>query len=146
MLIWLMCNLTAQEMREQILDSNSEWKQHVISWLETCHIGEFMTGTQVEVLNKVAEQAKSDSYRDPTETLPEPPPKLCKLIHAYADECNKCSEWNKWWDHFENTVDDIVSRSNIHNCERGTNKAGSGSKKYASCKDNRYGECNACFP
>ena len=146
MLIWLMGNLTAQEMRQRILDPNSEWKQHLISWLESCHIGEFMTGSQVEVLNKVAEHAKSDSYRDPTETLPQPPPKLCTLIHTYPNECKRCSEWNKWWDYFENTVDDIVSKSNIHNCERGTNKDGSGSKKYGSCKDNKYGKCKARFP
>ena len=105
-----------------------------------------MTDSQVEVLNKVAEHAKSDSYRDPTEKLPQPPPKLCTLIHTYPSECKRCSEWNKWWDYFENTVDDIVSRSNIHNCERGTNKDGSGSKKYGSCKDNKYGKCKARFP
>ena len=144
MLIWLMGNLTAQEMRERILDPNSDWRKRLISWLESCHMGEFMTGTQDEVLRNVATQANDPLYRDPTEMLPQPPPKMCDVIHG--DECKRCTEWNKWWHYFENTVDDLVSKSNIHNCERGFNKDGSTSKKYASCKDNKYGKCKARFP
>ena len=146
MVIWLMGNLTAQEMRKHILDPNSDWKKHLISWLESCHIGEFMTGTHAEVLSKVTELAKNNSYRDPTETLPQPPPHMCNASHSHNDQCIRCIEWNKWWDCFEITVDDLVSKSNVHNCGRGANKDGSASKRYGSCMDNKYGKCKAHFP
>ena len=146
MLIWLKGNLTPQEMRERILDPNSDWKNHLISWLESCHIGEFITGTQDDILESVSELAKNDSYKNPTETLPQPPPQMCNSTHNSKSECNRCTELHKWWAYFEHTVDDLVSKSNIHNCERGTNKDGSANKTYASCKDNKYGKCKARFP
>ena len=146
MLIWLKGNLTPQEMRELILDPNSDWKNHLISWLESCHLGEFMTGTQDDVLNHVSELTKNDSYKNPTETLPHPPPQMCDSAHDSESECYKCAELDKWWNYFEHTVDDLVSKSNIHNCERGINKDGSANKTYASCKNNKYGKCKARFP
>jgi hypothetical protein len=146
MLIWLRGNLTPQEMRERILDPNSGWKKRLISWLESCHIGEFMSGTQEEVLGSVANGSKLKSYRDPTETLPQPPPSLCNTKHIQNESCATCEQLTKWWKHFETVVDDLVSKSNIHNCERGTNKDGSAGKKYVSCKDNKYGKCKARFP
>jgi hypothetical protein len=45
------------------------------------------------------------------------------------------------------TVDDLVSKSNIHNCERGTNKDGSQQiKDMHHVIDNTYGKCKARFP
>jgi hypothetical protein len=146
MLIWLRGNLTPQEMRDRILDQNSGWQKSIISWLESCHIGEFMTGSQNEVLANVAEYSKQTSYRDPTETLPQQPPPLCVIKHSQNESCSKCDDITKWWKYFDNIVDDLVSKSNIHNCERGTNKDGSASRKYVSCKDNKYGKCKARFP
>ena len=146
MLIWLKGNLTPQEMRNRIVDPNSSFKERLILWLESCYIGEFMTGTKDEVLARVAEQAKSDSYRDPTETLPQQLTSPCDMKHTTDENCSKCETLNKWWDNFPYIVDDLISKSNIHNCERGINKDGSTSKKYASCKDNRYGKCKAHFP
>jgi hypothetical protein len=146
MLIWLRGNLTPQDMREKILDQSSGWQKRLISWLESCHTGEFITGTQNEVLETIAESSKKESYKDPTETLPQPPPPLCDFEHSQKDICSKCDDFIKWWEYFENVVDDLTSKSNIHNCDRGTNKDGSLSKKYASCKDNKYGKCKARFP
>jgi hypothetical protein len=147
MLIWLRGNLTPQEMRERILDPNSGWQKKLISWLESCQIGEFITGTQDKVLAGIVDCSKHESYKNPTETLPEPPPQLCHITkHPEHESCNKCDELSKWWTYFENVVDDLVCKSNIHNCERGINKDGSISKKYASCKENKYGKCKARFP
>ena len=146
MFIWLRGNLTPQEMRDRILDQNSSWQKSIISWLDSCHIGEFMTGSQNEVLANVAEYSKQASYRDPTETLRQQPPPLCVIRHSQNESCSKCDDITKWWKYFDNIVDDLVSKSNIHNCERGTNKDGSASRKYVSCKDNKYGKCKARFP
>ena len=146
MLIWLIGNLTPQEMRKRILDPNIDFQKKLISWLESCHIGEFMTGSKQDILERVAKQSESKSYRDPTETLPQPPPPLCQLNHSKDDNCQSCTELNMWWKTFDNTVDDLLSKSNIHNCERGINKDGSVSKRYVSCKDNKEGKCKARFP
>jgi hypothetical protein len=146
MLIWLMGNLTPQEMRKHILDPEGSWQKKLIAWLESCHMGEFMTGTQSEVLEKVAVKSNNESYIDPTVTFPVPPPVLCNCDHPDDVDCQICVDWNKWWISFQETVDDLISKSNIHNCDRGINRDGSTSKKHPSCKDNKYGKCKAWFP
>ena len=146
MLIWLLGNLTPQEMRERILDKNTDWQKCLIVWLESCHIGEFMTGKQDEVLSKVAKHSMQESYKDPTERLPQPPPPSCDSKHTQKETCDKCDDMKNWWNYFENEVDDLVSKSNIHNCESGINRDGSASKRYVSCKDNKFGKCKAKFP
>ncbi|KIL57946.1 hypothetical protein M378DRAFT_15905 [Amanita muscaria Koide BX008] len=145
MMIWIKGNLTPQEMRNLLLDTNSDFQQKIVAWVESCQIGEFVTGTQEEVLQRVQEKAKSPDYKDPTETLPEAPPPMCSV---QCKTCKKCRRLDVWWEQFEDTVDDIVSKSNIHNCDRGTNKDGSRSKKmmYVGCRANKYGTCKARFP
>jgi hypothetical protein len=46
------------------------------------------------------------------------------------------------------TVDDLLLRSNVHNCNRGTNKDGTRRKDKASggCMNNKWGKCKARFP
>ncbi|KIL60197.1 hypothetical protein M378DRAFT_57973, partial [Amanita muscaria Koide BX008] len=145
MMLWIKGNLTPQEMRNLMLDPNSDFQQKIVAWVESCQVGEFLTGTQEEVLQMVQEKAKSPDYKDPTETLPEAPPLMCSV---QCKKCKKCRRLETWWEQFEVTVDDIVSKSNIHNCERGTNKDGSRSKKmmYVGCRANKYGTCKARFP
>ena len=145
-LLWLMGNLTPQEMRNKILDPNSEFQKKIITWIESCQVGEFLTGTQQEVLeNHLTENV---DYKDPTETMPIPPPEACQKTHVSKDDCTSCLNIEKWWSQFEQTVDDLVSKSNIHSCERGTNKDGSRKHNltYVGCKDNKYGKCRARFP
>ena len=149
MLIWIKGSLNPQDMREKIMSSNSEWKNKMISWLENCHTGDFLTGTHADVGKKIAENSQSDNYSDPTETMPEPPPPKCNIGHD-ADEkpCARCKNLDGWWYRFKNTVDDLLFRSNVHSCERGKNKDGTRrkGKPSASCKDNKWGKCKARFP
>ena len=146
MLIWLIGNLTPQEMRSRILDPEGNWQKKLIEWLESCHQGEFITGTQSEVVEKVVAWSNAQSYIDPTTTFPVSPPALCRSNHTEDKDCPYCMRCNKWWDSFQDTVDDLISKSNIHNCDRGTNQDGTMSKKYPSCKNNKYGKCKARFP
>ena len=53
MLLWIKGCLNPQEMREKLLKSDSEWNKKIIDWLESCHSGEFLTGTQEEVSDKI---------------------------------------------------------------------------------------------
>ncbi|KAF8660543.1 hypothetical protein AX14_007424 [Amanita brunnescens Koide BX004] len=70
MLLWLMGNLTPQEMRAQILDPTSDFQQKIVTWIESCQIGEFLTGPLDNIQQKVKVNSCSDMYKDPTQTLP----------------------------------------------------------------------------
>ena len=148
LLLWLVGNLTPQEMRDHILDHNSDFQKKIIAWIESCQVGEFLTGTQHQVLERVHEKENLPDYKDPTETMPIPPPDPCRIDHKEGDKCVKCDKMIQWCAEFAETVDDIISKSNIHNCERGTNKDGSRKKNlaYLGCKDNKFGKCKARFP
>ena len=53
MLIWLKGVLSPQEIRDRIMDPTSDFQQKLVEYLESVHIGEFMTGTQEEVGDKI---------------------------------------------------------------------------------------------
>ena len=148
MLLWLMGNLTPEEMKQRILDPKSDFQKKIIDWIESCQIGEFLTGTKEEVMDKVKQKETEQGYKDPTETMALPPPQYCKKMHSVNVNCSKCNELNEWWTGFNETVDDLICKSNIHNCERGRNKDGSrkSNLSYVGCKDNKYGKCKARFP
>jgi hypothetical protein len=144
LLLWLRGCATPQEMRDRMLDPESGWQKKIVAWLESSQIGEFMTGSQKEVEAKVNLWSKSPDYKDPTETMPEPPPPKCER----ADHCKVCKNLDSWWSRFKNTVDDLLSKSNIHNCKRSLNKDGTHNKKhaYVGCLENKWGRCKARFP
>ena len=155
MLLWIKGCLNPQEMREKFLRSDSEWNQKIIDWLESCHSGEFLTGTQEQVSDKIAENMKNVNYTDPTQTLPLPPPKLCKINHTAVYDnneekptnCTSCSKWSNWWTYVTNTIDDLLFKSNVHSCDRNLNKNGSRKNNASSgFKDNKWGKCKARFP
>ena len=155
MLLWIKGCLNPQEMREKILKSDSKWNQKIIDWLESCHSGEFLTGTQEEIADKISENMKNADYMDPTQTLPLHPPELCKIDHTVVNdnnaekptECMLCSKWSNWWTCAINTIDDLLFKSNVHSCNHNLNKNGSRKKNTSSgCKDNKWGKCRARFP
>ncbi len=58
-------------------------------------------------------------------------PELCQCAQ---DTCIKCKEYQSWKKNFNETVDDIVERVNLHKCKRN------------GCLKNKYGTCKARFP
>ena len=151
MLLWIKGGLSPQEMRQRLMNSDpdSQFKKKVKDWLESCFTGDFMTGTQEEVIKMVAENSKKPGYADPTQTMPESPPPLCARAkdHKESSSCKPCSRLTTWWNKFREMVDDILSRSNIHNCSHNTNKDGTRRKgASAGCMDNKWGKCKARFP
>ena len=126
-----------------------------LDWLESCHSGEFLTGTQKQVSEKITENMKNADYTDPTQTLPLPPPKLCNINHIAVDSSNEenstncmpCSKWLSWWTYVTNTIDDLLTKSNVHSCDHNVNKDGSRKNNaFSGCKDNKWGKCKAQFP
>jgi hypothetical protein len=97
MLIWVKGALSPQEIRQKMVSEDGEFQKAMIAYLEAAHMGEFLTGTMAEVRTKVPYLPKQrqgmhviiadDSapstpagYTDPTQTVPEAPPPLLRLM------------------------------------------------------------------
>ena len=150
MLLWIKGSINPQEMRDKILKSNSVWQKKLIDWLESCHTGDFLTGGYAEVSESVVKKREEEGYVDPTQSLPEAPPKKCDTVHSKGEEreCKYCQNTAEWADRYATTVDDLLLRSNVHSCNRGMNKDGTRRKNKASggCMDNKWNKCKARFP
>jgi Helitron helicase-like domain at N-terminus len=153
MLLWILENLNPEDVRENFLSNDSIWHQKLIDWLERCHVGEFITGTHAEVSERIGKLKDAEEYVDPTMTLPVPPPDPCNThvneeLVADGSSCQKCIASLQWNQKYYDTVDDLLLRSNVHNCNRSTKKDGTRKKNktYAGCMDNIWGKCKACFP
>ena len=145
MLLWIKGGLSPQEMWKWLMDPESPFQKKVTEWLESCFTGDFMTGSQEEVLTMVEENSKEPIYADPTQKMPESPPPFCAGDHD--DTCKPCNRLEVWWNQFKVTVDDLLSCSNIHNCNWNTNKDGTHQKGASvGCMDNKWGKCKARFP
>ena len=152
MLLWIVGSLNPQDMRVKMLKNESTWQKKMIDWLENCHTGDFLTGTYTDVNEYIIKEREKEGYVDPTQSLPVPPPKKCSKDHnrdeAESSECRECRATAEWTVGYDMTVDDLLLRSNIHNCSRGMNKDGSRRKDKASggCMNNKWGKCKARFP
>jgi hypothetical protein len=135
MLLWIKGGLRPEEIRKRLLDPNSDFRRKMISWLESVHTGDFQTGSFDEVAERVAQKSKDKSYKDPTQMLPKAPPQ----------DNSEDSGWNR---HFEEDVDELLLKSNVHNCEKYTTKSGRKRKDKDShgCRNNKWGKCKAQFP
>jgi hypothetical protein len=95
MLLWIRGSLTPQEIRERIMDSNSDFQREMVEYLESVHMGEFMTGKMEDVKKKLDIAELDDKYVNPTETLPIPPPVSCG-----EDVCGVCESCMATEGHF----------------------------------------------
>ena len=145
MLLWLKGSLTPQEIRDKIMDPTSDFQQKMVEYLEGVHNGEFLTGSMDEVRHKVdTEKDENEHYTDPTQTLPEAPPPMCK--EKTCNNCVGCKQLSSWWSRFRNTVDDLVLRSNVHNCSKNESTNEKTRRKDRPTCINKYGNCKARFP
>ena len=149
MLLWIQGCHTPDETRSKILNPESEFRLKLIEYLESAHAGDFLLKDRSEVERDVAHAAAQDNgYRDPTETLPEPPPSESLCHDTPMNDCDQCTSLKSWWSKFEATVNDLLLKSNIHKCSTNRNKDGSQNKArpYKGCLDNIWGKCKARFP
>ena len=138
LLLWIRGCLSPQEIRDRIMDPDSNFQKQLVEYLESVHIGEFMTGSMEKVVSDVEDQAaKNPQYKDPTQTLPDAPPPLCK--HPVKESCARCKKHQEWEAKFKSTVDDILLKSNVHKC------GGSKNSRRPTCL-NKQGNCKARFP
>src|ERR1700677_4011905 len=141
MLLYLKKILSPQEIRDRIMNANSEFQHKIVEYLESVHIGEFMTGTMDDVKAEADENCTHKSYADPTQTLPEAPPPFCD-----CGNCKTCKSLNTWWNRFKHIVDDLVLRSNVHDCGRNRSSTEKANKKDRPTCINKQGHCKARFP
>ncbi len=147
LLLWIMGALSPQEIRDRIMNPESDFQNKIVEYLESVHIGEFMTGSMSDVEAEVEAKCSNDTeYKDPTQTLPEAPPPLCDTCETPDEECPNCQCLENWWDQFKHTVDDLIFRSNVHDCTRNLSKSEKASKKDRPNCMNKYGICRARFP
>ncbi|KAF6765470.1 hypothetical protein DFP72DRAFT_761944, partial [Ephemerocybe angulata] len=182
MMIWIANTFSPQEIRDKLMAKDSAFQASIIAYLEACFQGELATGSLDNVRDSTAEkmkqaeenalagEKKEDTYADPTETLPIPPP---EIIHCTCDviddpinfekcdessHCSNCVSRKSWWTNiFYPIADDIISRANVHGYCRASLKPGQ--KRTASEGDDtedamaqpkgrldRNGICRARFP
>src|ERR1700723_3407078 len=145
MLLYLRGSLTPQEIRDRIMDPTSDFQQKIVEYLESVHIGEFMTGTMADVKASVdKETAENKDYQDPTQTLPDAPPPPCK--NEICEECSACERLNTWWGKFKHIVDDLILRSNVHNCGKNRSSGEKAQKRDKPTCINKQGKCKARYP
>jgi hypothetical protein len=146
MLLWIRGSPSPDDLRSKILDPDSDFRQKLVEYLDNAHAGDFLLKNRADVEADVQEASQSPEYKNPTETLPEPPPPHCHDIPK--NDCNGCASVTSWWSRFRGTVNDLLLKSNIHKCSTNRNKDGSQNKArpYKGCLDNIWGRCKARFP
>ncbi|KAJ6472413.1 hypothetical protein C8R45DRAFT_781982, partial [Mycena sanguinolenta] len=114
MLIWIKSALSPQEIRDKLLSPDGAFQKAMISYLESCQVGQFLTGNMNDVRAKVPFPViVPQDYKDPTQTMPDVPPPLCKDA-CDSSSCDNCSSQGAWWSRYAETVDDLILRSNVH--------------------------------
>ncbi|TFK60039.1 hypothetical protein BDN72DRAFT_741392, partial [Pluteus cervinus] len=129
LMLWIICHLTHQEIRDRLQDPDGIFQKKLIEYLESVQVGEFLTGTKEQVFERCDAEVEfyGDLYKNPVETLPIPPPQRCSMNCGI---CDLCQSYNTWSTYYLTTVDDLLSKSN----------------QYTGCMDNKYGKCRARFP
>ena len=153
MLLWIKGALTPQEICDQIMDPKSDFQKKMVEYLESVHMGEFITGSLEDVKQNLDIAELDDQYKNLTETLPIPPPPQCN--QNACGKCKSCHATNSWESQFSSTVDDILLQSNTHKCTGGSKQYEMKKMKYKNknivdkyqpCLSNKWGKCKAHFP
>ena len=106
MSLWIKGALTPQEIRDRIMDPESDFQKKMVEYLESVDMGEFITGNLEDVKQNLDIGELDDQYKNPTETLPIPPPPQCN--QNACGECKSCQATCSWESQFNSTVDDIL--------------------------------------
>jgi hypothetical protein len=70
LLLWISGPLTPQEIRDRIMDVNSDFQKKIVEYLESVCVGEFLTSPKIDVSERVGVASQASDYLEPTFTLP----------------------------------------------------------------------------
>jgi len=115
LLLWIKNAMSPQQIRDKLMSEDSEFQTKLISYLESCHHGEFLTGSVDEVRAKVKGEENADDHVNPIDCLPSPVPECCS---NKCGNCESCKKNKKWWEDLPNVIDEIILRSNVHECNK----------------------------
>ncbi|KAI1783186.1 hypothetical protein LXA43DRAFT_839145, partial [Ganoderma leucocontextum] len=129
LLVWIKGSLLPQEIRDKLL-TDDDFRTRLVSWLESCHTGDFFSGTENTlsaemediqpdtIVNGVFKKGKAKlKVRDPATTLVECPPS--------QEAAKNPTELADWYRRMREDADRIVFASNRHTrehdkgCQRG---------------------------
>ena len=153
MMVWIRNSLTPQEIRDRIMDPDSDFQEAMVQYLESVHKGEFATGNLETVSQNITSSTtKNPLHIPPTELLPQKPPAKCD--HEIKLDCTQCQTYERWWKKYNDEVDEILYLSNVHKCvTRAAGKVSKGAKNSGvheydnrGCTDPKTGLCKARFP
>jgi hypothetical protein len=131
LLLWIRGALTPQEIRDKIMDPTSDFQKKIVEYLESVHQGEFIKGSLEDIRTGIDDAESTTGYQPPTHILPECPPPKCQQNQCTG--CFLCLCFGVWWHKFKCTADDLLWRSNIHEC---------GARCYSDGRDS----CKSRFP
>ncbi|KAJ3754419.1 hypothetical protein EV360DRAFT_5237, partial [Lentinula raphanica] len=138
--------LSPQQIKDSLLDPNSTFQQQLLTHLDSVRKGEFFSGSKDQVKTLVESLEQSPDYISPERTLPKTPPPFC---NCSSDTCQKCTLYQSWLQSYHIEIDDILFKSNLHNCFRSLYPDGTIKNKdlfETSCLNNRFKKCKARFP
>ncbi len=111
LLLWISGSCSPPEIRDNALAADHTFATAIIAWLESCHQGQFSTGSRRDVenrLNKLGRPAKYSKpkpwWADPTNSLPSPPPPSTAAQDVQ----------DAWFQKMLESSDDIVCLANTH--------------------------------
>ena len=137
MLVWVAGGLTPQEIRDCVMDENSDFHTAISEYLDSVCVGQFLTGMKDEVGEKVQHRKKTLGYVNPTKTMPDKVPPICDMR---CGTCGTCTANYQWWNQFNEITDDLLWQFNVHQ-----HKIEDKDHNHPGCL-NPKGECKAWFP
>ncbi|KAF6747792.1 hypothetical protein DFP72DRAFT_753753, partial [Ephemerocybe angulata] len=147
MLIWIICALTPQQVRDRLMAKDSEFTREIIAYLEGAQTGDFFTGSLDDMKAKYPDARPPDL--DPTQLLPVPPPTSRCPNPSSSCICEDCEAFERWTEQYQNRVDHVLYRTNVHTCFVKRNVVVDGSQKQLivgkGCL-NKDRVCTARFP
>ncbi|PPQ97805.1 hypothetical protein CVT26_012849 [Gymnopilus dilepis] len=135
-LIWIANALSPQDMRERLTSGDTAFQQALVSYLESCRVGELYSGNVGDPI-----MTEVDDSHDPTLLLPPKPRPMCS-----DDKCQGCQLDLEFEEQFRSEVDAIARRSNVHSCRVSAAKVGSNVQAGPKGCITKYNECSARFP
>ncbi|KAL1725088.1 hypothetical protein EV714DRAFT_196384, partial [Schizophyllum commune] len=118
-MIWVRGAPSPQLIRDRLMNGDSAFEAEMIRYLEEMHTGQLLTGDMESVkARRIAgeeDEAQPRTREDPTQTMPIPPPSVCR---CKGGNCNCEIQRRSWWSAFKDTVDALILRVQIHRCIR----------------------------
>lgn len=142
MVVWIAGNISAQNLRDRVLENEGTFRQELVTWLQHCQKGEFSTGTLSEVRYRLKQQYGSPSsavHEDDwdADQDDEAAREALYATHKLATRpppLHSGEDVQAWYEGHLREADEIVFRSNVHSL-----------KHNRGCR-RPNGDCRARFP